>query len=498
MIEYELYCKIKHLHEVEGLKKKQIARNLDIDKRTVSKWLNQKNFTQKQIQNKASILDSYRGDIIRMLEEYQLSGYQIYLRIKETGYVGCYDTVKRYVRKVKPKRSPAFLKLTFLPGECAQVDWGSYGTVSVGTTNRRLSFFVMVLCYSRMMYLEFTVSQTMEFFLGCHENAFNFFGGVPESIMVDNLKSAVLKRPIGEPPIFNPKYLEFANHYGFKIKPCNVAKGNEKGRVENAVGYVKKNLLAGLEVTQFSQLKPLSHHWLDNVANCRIHGSTKEKPSDIFLKEKGILKSIPQNSFDIATISNVRASTQFRVTLDTNQYSVPAEYSGYRLTLKANPAWISIFHENNLISRHSRCFDRICDFEHPDHPKELIAYRKKAHQQRIFKRFLHISPEATRFFQLMEQKRLNPTHHVRKIVALTEIYSNQDIAQAIQSAIELDACSSEYIINILEQRAQKEDKPGELILTKGKELLEITVTAPDLNIYQSNFINKDMGAIDNE
>jgi len=112
----------------------------------------------------------------------------------------------------------------------------------VGSTRRRLSFFLMVLCYSRRMYLEFTVSQKMEFFLACHENAFTAFGGVPSRIMADNLKSAVLQRLVGAAPVFNPKYLDFSRHWGFEISPCNVRSGDEKGRVENGVGYVKKNV----------------------------------------------------------------------------------------------------------------------------------------------------------------------------------------------------------------------------------------------------------------
>jgi transposase len=107
--------------------------------------------------------------------------------------------------------------LAFAPGECAQVDWGSYGTVRVGDTTRRLSFFVMVLCYSRQLYVEFTVSQTMEHFLTCHQNAFAAFGGVPTRIMIDNLRSGVLKHAVGEAPVFNPRYLDFSRHHGFCV-----------------------------------------------------------------------------------------------------------------------------------------------------------------------------------------------------------------------------------------------------------------------------------------
>jgi transposase len=314
MINYELFAKIKHLKEHEGLTAPQIAGELAIDVRTVRKWLDAA-FRPKKITPRPSKLDPFKSDIVRMLETHPYTATQIFQRICEESFDGGYSIVKRYVRKVRPPKSPAFLKLSFAPGECAQVDWGSYGAVDVGSTRRKLSFFVMVLCYSRMMYVEFTVSQTMEHFLGCHQNAFDFFGSVPKKIMVDNLKSAVLKRIVGQTPVLNPKYLDFANHYGFSIAPCNIGKGNEKGRVENAVGYVKKNFLAGLNIPDFSAIGPAARNWLDAIANVRIHGETRQKPLHLFEKERPFLNPLPVNPFDIATVSQVRASSQFRITM---------------------------------------------------------------------------------------------------------------------------------------------------------------------------------------
>ena len=170
--------------------------------------------------------------------------------------------------------------------------------------------------------------------------------------MVDNLKSAVLRRIIGRPPVFNPKYLDFANHYGFSISACNVGKGNEKGRAENAVGYVKKNLLAGLAIPDFAAIGPAAKHWLETIANVRIHGETRKKPVELFEQERSSLLRLPVNDFDIATVSQQRASSQFRITLDTNRYSVPAEYAGRRLTVKTYPDRLCIYCEDKLIARH--------------------------------------------------------------------------------------------------------------------------------------------------
>lgn len=484
MIDYELFARIKNYHEQKGLTVGQIARELSLNPRTVARWLQQKGFQPRKSTPRPSKLDPFKDSIIRMLETYPYTATQVFQRIQDEGFGGGYSIIKRYVRKVRPRRAPAFLKLEFAPGECAQVDWGSYGSIRVGETQRRLSFFVMVLCYSRQMYLEFTVSQTMEHFLACHQNAFSFFGGVTRKIMVDNLKSAVLKRTLGEAPLLNPKYLDYANHHGFTIVPCGVGKGNEKGRVENGVGYVKKNFLAGLELPDFHALNPAALQWLATIANVRLHGETRKKPADMLQEELPCLLPLPHLPYDIATVTQVRASPQFRISLDTNHYSVPAEYAGASLTLKTYPDRLCIYNQDKLIARHNRSYDRHKDIEDPDHPKELLAQRRKAQDQKIFMRFLALSARAHDYFLELEKRRLNPRHHVRKIVALSEIYGTDSVTRAIEDAFAFQAFSCEYIANLLEQRARLRPEPGVLHLTRREDLLGLEIEKPDLTIYQ--------------
>jgi transposase len=484
MIDYETYMKMKSYHQKDGLHCSQVAAIMGLSYKTVNKWLNENRYRMRKSSERSSKLDPFKNQILQMLEKYPYSAAQILLRIKENGFDGGYTIVKDYVRKVRPPKTKAYLMLSFAPGECAQVDWGSYGSVNVGSTSRRLSFFVMVLCYSRLMYVEFTVSQTMEHFLACHQNAFGFFGCVPKKIMVDNLKSAVLRRIVGQAPVFNPKYFDFANHYGFSIAACNVGAGNEKGRVENGVGYVKKNFLAGLDIPDFAAIHPAARHWLANVANVRIHGKTRQKPIERFEKERSFLNPLPANAFDIATVSQVRASSQFRVTLDANRYSVPAEYAGARLTLKTYPDRLCVYSENQLIARHVRSYDRHQDFEDPDHPRQLLIQRKKARDQKIYMRFLTLSPKAEQYYNKLEQRRMNPKHHVQKIVALSEIYDPDAVARALEDAFTFQAFSCEYIANLLEQRSRCLPEPGALHLTRSEDLLDIDIEQPDLSIYE--------------
>jgi transposase len=485
MIDYETYCKIVELHQQHQLKPSQIARMLSLDLRTVLHWLEEGMYRQRKTERRESKLDPYKPLIQRWLESYSYTGVQILQRLREEGYDGGRTIVQDYITKIRPPKVKAFLTLHFAPGECAQVDWGQYGSVNAGSARRQLSFFVMVLCYSRMMYVEFTVSQTMEHFLACHQNAFNFFGAVPGKIMVDNLKSAVIRRLIGQAPVYNPRYMEMANHFGFKIAACGVGKGNEKGRVENAVGYVKKNFLGGLDIPDFSAVNPAALQWLQTIANVRVHGATHKKPADMFKAEKPAMLALPEMPYDVSVTRQVRATNRFRVVLDTNKYSVPAEYAGRRLTLKAYPDRICIYCNAKLIAQHPRSYDRHQDFEDPDHPKALLAQRRAAAEQRLLMRFLTLSPQAEAYYRQLSQRRMNPRHHIRKIVALSEIYGVEKTARAIEDAFAFQAFSCEYIANILEQRERVITETGALHLTRRQDLLDLDMPEPNLSIYES-------------
>ena len=234
---------------------------------------------------------------------------------------------------------------------------------------------------------------------------------------------------------------------------------NEKGRVENGVGYVKKNLLNGLELSEFSAINPAARLWLDTIANVRIHGETHQRPADLFAAEQAHLKPLNPVPYDVARIVTVRASKQFRVALDTNHYSVPAQYASERVTLKAYPERVCIYHDNLLIARHARSYDRRQDIEDPEHPKALLAQRRNACEQRLMLRFLSLGAHAQAYYVGLEQRRTNARQHMRKIVALSEIYGIEAVARALQDGLSFHAFSCEYIANILEMKARDMPEP---------------------------------------
>ena len=486
MIDYATYCRIHALHQQQGLKHWQIARELGLHPQTVSKWLSRSAYAQRKPAPRPSKLDPFKARIVRMLERHPYSAAQILTRLREEGYEGGATILKDYVRQVRPPTRPAYLTLHFEPGECAQVDWGHAGVVGVGNTRRRLSVFVMVLCYSRMLYVEFTLAQSMEHFLGCHQNAFDYFGGTPARVMVDNLKSAVLSHPAGQPVTFNPRYLDFAHHYGFEVRACNVGAANEKGRVENGVRYVKSSFLRGLQLDAFAPINPAARHWLEQVANVRVHGQTHRPPLDRFEEERPKLRPLPLAPYDVGSEEPVSASSQFRVTLDTNRYSVPSEYAGARLRLRRYPDKLLIYHQHNLVAEHPRSYERRGDFLLPDHERKLLAQRRRGREQLLLKRLMRISPRAEALIAGLQARRLNHVHHIRQIVALAEIYGQDELARAIDDALEYQAFSAEYIANILAQRTRALPEPGALHLTRREDLLALELPEPDLSIYETH------------
>jgi hypothetical protein len=342
----------------------------------------------------------------------------------------------------------------------------------------------MVLCHSRMLYVEFTLSETMEHFLAAHQHAFEFFRGVPQQVMVDNCKVAVLQHRRGEPAVINPRYLDFANHYGFTIKPCAVRQPQQKGRVEKAVDYIKGNFLNGLELTTFDPINPAVRVWLDTVANVRVHGETRQKPVDLFVQEQKQLHPLSALPYEAAVVRPVRTNGRFRVIVDTNRYSVPARYaSSAVLTLKAFPDRLCFYQAQQLVAEHVRSYDRHQDFEHPDHAAPLLAQRQTARRQQLLARFLALSPQAAEYYRQLEARRTVPRHHVQKIVALSDIYGPEKVGRALEDAFHYAAFSAEYIANILEQRERKLPEPGALHLTRQLDLLELELPEPDLSVY---------------
>ncbi len=488
MIDYQTFCQIRQLRDEQHLTLTQIAAQLGLHRQTVSQWERRPRYECRQSvpeQRRPSKLDAFKPAIQRLLAMHAYSAAQLFARLQEQGYKGRYSILKTYVRQVRPPRSPAFLTLHFAPGQCAQVDWGSWGSIRVGNTRRRLSFFALVLCHSRQLYLEFTLGQSQEQWLSCHEHAFEYLGGVPAEIMVDNCKTAVLAHAPGTAPVFNPTYADFARHYGFTIKACTPRRPQQKGRVENGVGYIKKNFLAGLELGDFAALNPAARVWLDTVANVRLHRETQRRPVDLFAEEKPRLRTLTLTAYDTALVRPVRATNRCRVVVETNRYSVPPAHAGQLLTLKLSTEKLRLFSGEKFVAEHPRSYEKHQDFEQPDHVQTLLHERGEARYQKLLVTFLGLSAHAPAYHAQLAERRLNLRHHLQKIVALSESYGAAVAGRALDDAHELGAYSCEYIANLLEQRQRLAPATGALHLTRASDLLELELPPPDLSPYRT-------------
>lgn len=486
MIGYEQYCRIKAA-AAAGRGAGQIALELGLHRQTVAAWLARGRYERSRGAQKPrrSKLDPYRAAIARFIDAYPLTAMQVWHKVKEQGYDGGYSILKDYVRRIRPKRQEAFLTLRFAPGQCAQVDWGSFGSVEVDGARRALSFFVFVLGYSRWLHVEFTLGQSQEWFLGCHQRAFEALGGVPQEVMVDNCKTAVLSHLPGTEPVYNAQYLDFARHYGFRIKACGPGHPQSKGIVENAVAYVKRSFLGGRDITRFEELNPAVKLWLETVANVREHGETKTRPIDRLQEEHGLLIALNTQPYAAVQTRTVRASRRCRVTIETNRYSVPPKYAGALLTAQLSSGLLRLYADTTLVAEHARRFGRRLEVENPDHVRELEAQKKTGARQRLLLRFLELTPAAGPYHRALAERRMNAGHHLHRIVELIPTFGAESVGRAIESAHDLGAYSSDYIVNLLEQGARRLPEAGPLHLIRAPEALDLELPAPDLTPYTS-------------
>ena len=484
MINYETFQRLHFLHRKEGWTAPQIARELGLNVKTIKHWLQVETFVPRKRSARESKLTSFKEMIRRWVEQHPFSAQQILRRLREQGYAGGYTIVKDYLRLVRPVRPRAYLTLHYAPGACAQIDWGHAGRIPVGQALRRLSFLVVTLCYSRLMYVEFTLSQTLEHFLQGLQNALLYFGGVPAEILSDNLKTAVLRHSAGQAPVFHERYLDFAAHHGFTPKACGVRQPQAKGRVENNVGYVKKSLLNGLDLTGLAAVNTAARLWLDTVANVRVHGVTHQTPRARFQNEQPTLHPLNTRPYDLGISTPVRVDSQFRVHFGGNRYSVPATYASMRLTLKRTPDHLWFYHEGRLVAEHVRRYDQGQDYLQPDHEKPLLLERRSLREQRLLQQFLQLSPKAEDFYRQLEDRHLNARHHVRQIMALSELYPREQLVRALEDAADLQVYRAEYIANLLDQRRRQLPTSGALHLTRRQDLLDLDLPTPNLETYE--------------
>ena len=490
----ETWAYIRHLFFVEKLPKKAIARKLNLDIKTVRRAVKRDTFSYGRQKSRGTKLDGFKDKIDTLLKSYpSLSAVRIYEEIQKMGYEGGISILRDYLKTIRPPRK-VFLHIQTSPAEEAQVDWAYAGIVDNDTSSHKMYCFLMVLSFSGMLFLEFFPSQSLENFMAAHVHAFHYFSGSPKRIRYDNLKSVVLNR-IGSAIQFNPRFLDFAAHYLFTPSPCNVNSPHEKGRVENAVRYVKRNFLSGRSFTSISQWNKEAFLWRDDTANCRIHGTTKKRPVDLFTeKEKPLLTPLPAIDYDTRIRRVVKSTTQALVRFDGSRYSVPFAYASRTLTLKADNQLVSIYDKEQLIARHQRARENNQIVQDPSHSKGLLQSKPNATFFKHRDALMALGDRAKSYFETMTRTQINITHHVKKIMALLDLYGKTEVLSAMEHAMNYGAFGHEYLANIILANRRRRSSPHPLGPPSSKinpELIRSTWVEETDPIIYDHFFNGD-------
>jgi transposase len=436
----------------------------------------------------SSVLEPHRPYIVERLEKYpELTAARLLLELRDRGYQHGIALVQRFVAQVRgPRPKKAYLHVETMPGEQAQVDWGSFGWMRVGTTQRPLSCFVMVLSWSRARFLDFSLDQRIETFCAMHQRAFQFFGGVPQKILYDNLKTVVLHH-VGSTIQFNPTFLGFAGRYLFEPTAAPPHYPQAKGGVEGAVRYIRHSFHYGRSFTTLSDIRAQAARWRDEVANARIHAVTRERPAERLLVERPRLRSLPECPPPTDLLVAVIVSKHASVRLDTNTYSVPPTLVGKSVLVRADQQSVRIIADGTEVARHVRCWDRRRAIEDPGHREALVAQRTGAQGPHRRDHLASLAPECKAYLQEIARRRIQLDNEVRKLMRLRDRYGESDLVEGIRRALVQRTFGAHYVRACIDQArfARGLSEPPEPIVTGHPAADSLVVEPHDLETYDA-------------
>ncbi|TAJ18298.1 MAG: IS21 family transposase [Dehalococcoidia bacterium] len=486
MIGAERVAEIRRLFFAEHWKIGTIASELGLHAETVRLSLETDRFNHSKTL-RTCLTDSYIGFIKATLERYPaLRATRIYEMLRERGFVGSERAVRRTVERLRLPAREAFLRLSVLPGEQGQVDWAHFGKVQVGRAERRLSCFVMVLSYSRALYLEFFFDQSLPSFLAAHVNAFEDLG-VPRILLYDNLRSAVLARQ-GSTFELNPRLHELAAHYHFQARFCSVGRGNEKGRVERAIQYVRHSFFAARSFTTLADFNRKALKWRDEIAHQRAWPSGDHRTvNEAWQEERPRLLPLAQHRPGTDLMIQVRSQKTPYIRFDLNDYSIPPEVVGRPLTLLASGSSVRLLDGASEVARHPRSFDRHERVENPAHIEALLRLKGKADGLTRANRLVAAVPLADAFLSAAVERGESLSRLTDKLTRLLSDYGEDLLTKALQEALEKGTPNASSVAYLLQRlmRTLKRRPPLPVSISKRPELADLVVSPHDARSYDA-------------
>ena len=429
-------AEVLRYYHVEKWRIGTIATQLHVHHHSVERVLRQHGLPRTAKLRK-SILDPYLPFVCETLTKFPtLTASRLHEMCRQRGFVGSPSHFRYLVTQHRPRpAAEAFLRLVTLPGAQAQVDWGHFGHIEIGRARRPLMAFVMVLSRSRRIYLQFFLDARMESFLRGHVGAFEAFGGVPRVLLYDNLKSAVLERQ-GDAIRFHPTLLDFAGHYLYEPRPVAVARGNEKGKVERAIRYIREGFFAARNYIDLEDLNKQAAQWCLGQADDRLCPQDKTMTvREAFVQEQPRLLALPANPYVTDERVPVSIGKTPYARFDLNDYSVPHTQVRQTLTVVANPERVRILDGSEVVASHLRSYDKGAQIEDPSHIAKLVERKAQAHEQKGMSRLKQAVPASADLLVLAAERGDGIGGITAALLRLVDRYGAAEVQEAVLTAL---------------------------------------------------------------
>ena len=434
------------------------------------------------------MVDPFVPFMVEQLEKYPgLRSSRLFVMIKERGYTGSPDHLRRVVGRLRPKKpAEAFQRLRTMPGEQAQVDWAHFGKLQIGRALRPLWVFVMVLSYSRRLFLQFFPGASMPFFVRGHVEAFADFDGVPRVILYDNLKSAVVERH-GDAIRFHPTLLAMSAHYRFEPRPVAVARGNEKGRVERAIRYIREAFFEARSYTDLGDLNRQAAEWAATAAVDRSWVEDRSRTvRQAFEDERGVLLPLPAEPFPAHERLEVEVGKTPYVRFDLNDYSIPHDRTQRTLVVYADLGEVRVADGNDVVATHVRCWDRAQQIEQPEHLQRLVDEKRRAREHRGLDRLARAARSSQAFLRIVAERGGNVGSTTARLLVVLDGVGAAELEEALVEALQRDTIHIGAVRQIVDRNRSSRGLPPPVSIpvTRG-EHADLVVTPHALSTYDA-------------
>jgi len=487
MIDAAQRARIRRLFYAEHWKVGTIAAELGVHRDAVNHAIESDRFVSAGSLVRPTMLDPYKGVVGEILKEHpRLLATRIFGMLRDRGYTGSVVQLRRYVKTVRPARAEAFLRLQTLPGEQAQVDWGHFGKIRIGSALRTLWCFVFVLSWSRAMFAQFMLDATLEAFMYGHVLAFQALGGVPREILYDNLKSVVLER-VGDHIRFHPRILDLAGYDCFAPKPCAPYRGNEKGKVERLIRYIRDAFFAARRFSSVEDLNAQLARWIAEVAYVRrAPGHADGRAVDDLLAEERLrLLPLPEHPMTCGRVLGVTSGKTPYVRFDLNDYSIPHTHVKKSLTLVAEAHAVRVLDGDIELARHDRSYDRGRVIEAPEHIAALARDKRRAHELRGRDRLRSVCLHTDALLDALALRGAHLGGQTSRLLQLLDRYGAVELDRAIAEALTRGAPSAASVAHLLDQRVRARNAlpPLDTVLPDDSRVRDLRVTPHALTRY---------------